>query len=72
MSEDARLFEAFKRQVLEAGDEGGDEPINEDEVVKAELLRQHHEDRFGTPDPSDSMSDDELWEAMPKPWERNG
>ena len=70
--EDARLFEAFKRQVLEAGDEGDDGPINEDEAVKADLLRQHREDRFGAPDPSDGLSDDELFEMMPKPWERNG
>lgn len=66
---DDRLFENFKRNVLAGSSAGSEEPpINEDEAVKADLLRQHREYHFGTPDPSDGLSDDELWEAMPKTW----
>jgi hypothetical protein len=43
-------------------------PISPDDELKAELLRQHHEDHFGVPDPSDGLTDDELFERMPKPW----
>jgi hypothetical protein len=43
-------------------------PRSEDDDLKAELLRQHHEDHFGVPDPSDDLTDDELFERLPKPW----
>jgi hypothetical protein len=43
-------------------------PISPDDELKAELLRQHHADHFEVPDPSDGLTDDELFERMPKPW----
>ncbi len=46
-------------------------PISPDDELKAELLRQHHEDHFEVPDPSDGLTDDELWARMPESIRRN-
>jgi hypothetical protein len=35
-------------------------PTDEDELTKAALIKQHHADHFGEPDP---RSDEELWSA---------
>lgn len=43
-----------------------DPPLSEDDQLKAELLRQNHEEHFEAPDPSDALSDAELWELMPE------
>ncbi len=43
-------------------------PISPDDELKQALLEQHHADHFEVPDPSDGLTDDELFERMPKPW----
>jgi len=53
---------------LRAWAEMPDPSPSEDDQLKAELLRQHHADHFEVPDPSDDLTDDELFERMPKPW----
>jgi hypothetical protein len=45
-----------------------DSPPSEDDELKQALLEQHHRDHFEVPDPSDDLTDDELFERMPKPW----
>jgi len=41
-------------------------PPSEDDELKEALLLQQHEDKFVVPDPTDHLSDDELWEMMPE------
>lgn len=43
-----------------------DIPPTEDEELKEALLLQNFQDRFIVPDPSDNLSDDELWALMPE------
>ncbi len=43
-------------------------PQSADDELKQALLEQHHRDHFEVPDPSDGLTDDELFERMPKPW----
>ncbi len=48
-----------------------DAPLTEDQQVKDELLRQHHAEKFGDADPSDGLTDDQLFGMMPKPWRKD-
>ena len=52
--------------------DGDDLPTDEDELTKAALLRQHHCDHYEVEDPTDAMADDEIFDAMPKPWRKDG
>ncbi len=46
-------------------------PPSEDDELKEALRLQQHEDKFVVPDPTDHLSDDELWELMPESIRRN-
>lgn len=43
-----------------------DAPLSADDELKEALLLQNFQDRFIVPDPSDNLSDDELWALMPE------
>jgi hypothetical protein len=45
---------------------------SEDDELKQALLEQHHADHFEAPDPSDGLTDDELWERMPESIRKSG
>lgn len=42
-----------------------------DHVAKAELLRQNNEEHFGGDDLA-GVTDEEIFDAMPKPWRKDG
>ena len=65
--------EVYRRPALdverinEMADDGEYVEPDEFEVGKAELLRQHREEHFGGDDLA-GATDDEIFDAMPKPW----
>jgi SOS-response transcriptional repressor LexA len=62
-------YEKFRQSLTEgSADEADDEAITEDDKIRNNLIKEHHDYHFWVEDPSDSMTDDQLWEQMPKPW----
>ncbi len=46
-----------------------DAPPSDEEELKQALRDQQHAEHFLVPDPSDDLTDDELFNLMPKPWD---
>ena len=46
-------------------------PPSEDDELKEALRLQNFADKFVVPDPTDHLSDDELWERMPESIRKN-
>ncbi len=47
-------------------------PPSEDDELKEALRLQNFADKFVVPDPTDHLSDDELWERMPESIRKSG
>jgi len=47
-------------------------PPSEDDELKEALRLQNFADKFVVPDPTDHLSDDELWEMMPESIRKSG
>jgi hypothetical protein len=47
-------------------------PPSEDDELKEALRLQNFADKFVQPDPTDHLSDDELWELMPESIRKSG